>query len=135
MPLPPKPPELEPMPFEPEGLEDDTDDAALPRVPAEVEPALRLAVRDEELLGTELTLLPTDALLTDPAAAAALVVAAPTLAVALAADLLLAATPPPVPAAWPDTAEREACSAVLREAAWADVTLDGVEPVVTGGAE
>ena len=38
-------------------------------------------------------------------------------AVASAADLLVAATPPPVPDDWPDTDERAASSAVLREAA------------------
>jgi hypothetical protein len=73
------------------------DPPALPRTPAEVEPALRLAV-DEALLGTEATLLPTEDALTSPATDADFDVAALTRADASAADLLVAATPPPVPA-------------------------------------
>jgi hypothetical protein len=86
MPLPP----LEPP------LDDDT--PALPRLPADVVPALRLAVLDE-LLGADATLLPTDDELTWLATEADLAVAAPTREVVSAADLLVAATPPPVPAA------------------------------------
>jgi hypothetical protein len=89
---------------------------ALLRVPAEVSPALRLAVL-EPLLGTEDTLLPTEDALTWPATAADFAVAAPTCVDAFAADLFVAATPPPVPDAWPDTADRDASRAVLREAA------------------
>jgi hypothetical protein len=102
------------MPLPPLELEEE--DPILPRLPADVEPALRLA-RFDEPLGAEEMLLPTDAALTAPAAAADLLVAAPTRAVASAADLLVAATPPPVPEAWPDTDVRAASSAVLREAA------------------
>jgi hypothetical protein len=151
----PLPPELElepldapPMPLLPE-LELEPEDAppipllppeleeaepALPRVPADVDPALRLAVLDV-LPGTEATLLPADAELTSPATEADLAVAALTRADASAADLLVAATPPPVPAACPDTAEREASSAVLREAACELATVDGPEPLVVGGGE
>ena len=86
MPLPP--------PLEPE-LEDVP---ALPRVPAEVEPALRLAVL-AELLGTDAALLPAEDAATAPATAADLAVAALTREDASDADLLVAATPPPVPAA------------------------------------
>ena len=107
---------------------------ALPRVPADTDPALRLAVL-LDALGTEATLLPTDAELTSPATEADLAVAAPTLAVVSAADLFVAATPPPVPDAWPDTAEREASNAVLREAACAELTVDGAEPLGAGGGE
>src|ERR671933_1730753 len=126
MPLPPKPPpdELDapPMPLPPPvgpELEPDGDVPALPRVPADVEPALRLAVVDDPL-GADATLLPAELLLTAPATDADLAVAALTRAVASAADLLVAATPPPVPEAWPETAEREASSAVLRDAACAE---------------
>ncbi|MBV9543190.1 MAG: hypothetical protein JOY61_02300 [Chloroflexi bacterium] len=87
------------MPFEPVEL-DPLEVEALPRVPADVEPALRLADDDEEEGGdAELMLLPADAELTLPAADAALLVAALTRALSSAADLLVAATPPPVPAA------------------------------------
>lgn len=103
MPLPPLEPPLDETP-------------ALPRVPADVDPALRLAVL-LELLGTEATLLPADAELTPLATDADLAVAALTREVASAADLLVAATPPPVPDDCPDTAELAAWSAVLREAA------------------
>jgi hypothetical protein len=99
IPLPPKPPpELPLMPLPPlEPLLDD-ETPALPRLPADVDPALRLAVL-EELLGADATLLPTDDVLTSPATEADLAVAAPTREVASAADLFVAATPPPVPAA------------------------------------
>src|ERR671935_2233138 len=118
--LPPKPPLEPPMPLLP--LEPDEDDTpALPRLPADVLPALRAAVLDD-VLATELVLLPEDATATAPAAAADLLVAALTRAVASAADLLVAATPPPVPDACPETAEREASSATLREAACAEDT-------------
>jgi hypothetical protein len=69
---------------------------ALPRVPADVVPALRLAVLDEPV-GAEEMLLPAEALLTWPATDADLLVAALTRAEVSAADLLVAATPPPVP--------------------------------------
>jgi hypothetical protein len=126
------PPELEaelpPLP----ALEDD--EPALPRVPADVEPALRLAVLDG-LLETDATLLPADALLTSPATDADLAVAALTCDEAFDADLFVAATPPPVPAAWPETAEREASSAVDREAACEAATVDGELLLVVGGGE
>jgi hypothetical protein len=131
MPLPPKPP-LEPDDERPMLL--DPVDPRLPRDPAEREPALRLAVLDE-LLGAELMLLPIDALLTPAAAEAALLVAALARALASAADLLVAATPPPVPADWPETAERDACSAVLRASAWADCVVVGDERDELGGGE
>ena len=115
MPLPPNPPDVPLMPLP--ALEPEPDEApTLPRVPADVTPALRFAVV-EEVLGTDEMLFPTDDALTSLATAADLAVAALTRAEASAADLLVAATPPPVPEAWPDTAEREASSAVLREAA------------------
>jgi hypothetical protein len=126
----PLPPLLE---LEPE-LEPDEDDPALPRVPAEVVPALRLAVVDDPL-GTDATLLPVELELTPAATDADLAVAALTRAVVSAADLFVAATPPPVPEAWPETAEREASSAVLREAACADDTVDGLAPLGAGGGE
>jgi hypothetical protein len=85
-------------------------------VPAETEPALRLAVLDDPL-GATAILLPTDAELTSPATEADLLVAALTRAVASAADLFVAATPPPVPDDCPDTEVRAASSAVLRAAA------------------
>lgn len=121
------------MPLPP--LEPPPDEApALPRVPADVEPALRLAVL-LGLLGTEETLLPEDAELTSLATDADLAVAALTRDVASEADLLVAATPPPVPEDWPETAERDASSAVLREAACAELTDDGLEPEGVGGGE
>lgn len=104
------------MPLEPPELELPAPLDAPPRVPALVDPALRLAV-DDPLDGAELTLLPTEAELTLPAVDAALLVAALTRALASAADLFVAATPPPVPAAWPLTDERAAVNALLREAA------------------
>ena len=113
------PPEPAPLIVPPPMLlppELELEDTALPRVPAAMDPALRLAVLDE-LLGTDATLLPTELLLTSLATAADLLVAALTRADASAADLLVAATPPPVPDAWPDTALREASNAVLRDAA------------------
>jgi hypothetical protein len=122
--LPPKP-LLEP-PEEPETL--------VPRDPDETEPALRLEVVDE-LLGTEVMLLPLDEELTVLATDVALLVAALTRAVLSAADLLVAATPPPVPPAWPDTADREACNVLVRAAAcWAAVVF-GVGLLVDGGGE
>lgn len=149
MPLPPKPPpeELEPPlllpPLDPE-LEPplvfpplDPELAlvpALPRVPAETDPALRLAVEDE-LLGTEATLLPAELELTVLAIDADFAVAALTWAEAAAADLLVAATPPPLPDACPDTVDLAAWIAVLREAACWEATLDGLEPLGGGGAE
>ena len=122
-----------PPPIEPEP-EPDEDDPALPRVPAEVVPALRLAVVDDPL-GADATLLPAELLLTAAARDADLAVAALTRAVASAADLLVAATPPPVPDACPETAEREASSATLREAACAEDTVDGLAPLGAGGGE
>ena len=104
MPLPLLDPELDETP-------------ALPRVPAETEPALRLAVPEAALEATDAVLLPTDAELTAPATEADLLVAALTRAVASAADLLVAATPPPVPDDCPETELRAASSAVLRDAA------------------
>jgi hypothetical protein len=72
------------------------DAPALPRLPADVEPALRLATLEDPEL-EDGTLLPTDEALTEPATAADLLVAAPTRAEASAPDLFVAATPPPVP--------------------------------------
>jgi hypothetical protein len=119
MPFPPLEPELEELePDEPE---------VPPREPALTDPALRLAV-DDEVLGTELMLLPADAALTPPATVAALDVAALARALASAAALFEAATPPPVPDAWPETEVRAACKAVLRASACEDATVDGVEP-------
>jgi hypothetical protein len=140
MPLPPnppdepeEPPEEPPMPLAP--LEPELEDTpALPRVPAEVEPALRLAVLDE-LGGADAMLLPADDALTSLATDADFAVAALTRADASAADLFVAATPPPVPDDWPDTAERDASRAVLREAACEDATVDGVELLGVGGGE
>jgi hypothetical protein len=120
------------MPLPPLLLELDEDRPALPRDPAEVVPALRLAVLDE-LLGTEAMLLPADELLTAPATEADLAVAALTRAEVSAADLLVAATPPPVPDDWPDTDVRAASRAVLRDAACDDATVDGAELGVGGG--
>jgi hypothetical protein len=142
MPLPPKPPDEpdEPLiPFDPPLLlmppELPLEEIpALPRVPADVDPALRLATVDEPL-GTEAMLLPVDAALTSLATDADLAVAALTWVDAFAADLLVAATPPPVPDAWPETAEREASSAVLREAACEEAIVDGEEPLGAGGGE
>jgi hypothetical protein len=115
----------------------DPEDArpALPRVPADVVPALRLAVDDPELLATDGALFPTEDALTSPATEAALAVAAPAATDAAAADLLVAATPPPVPEDCPETAERDASSAVLREAACEPATVDGVDPLGVGGGE
>jgi hypothetical protein len=130
--LPPKPPLEPPIPLLPLELDDDT--PALPRLPADVLPALRAAVPDD-VLATELVLLPEDAIATAPAAAADLLVAALTRAVASDADLLVAATPPPVPDDWPETDVRAASSAVLREAACDEATVDGLVPLGDGGAE
>lgn len=124
MPLPPNPP--------PELLEEL--DTLLPREPDDTVPALRLDVLDVPF-GTELMLLPTDAALTAPATAADLDVAALTRAEASAPDLLVAATPPPVPPDCPDTAERDACSAVARASACDDATVDGPELAGAGGGE
>ena len=124
MPLPPKPP-LDP-PDEPVTL--------VPREPDETEPALRLAVLDVPF-GTEVMLLPVEALLTSPATEADLLVAALTRAVASAADLLVAATPPPVPPDCPETAERDACNDVARASAWDEATVDGAELDVDGAGE
>jgi hypothetical protein len=115
-------------------LELDDELPRLPRLPAEVDPALRLAAL-EPAAGAELMLLPVEALLTSPATDAPLLVAALTRAVASTADLLVAATPPPVPADWPDTDDRAACSAVLREAAWAAAGEDGLDPPPDGPEE
>lgn len=144
MPLPPKPPdepdedEAPPIPLLPELELDEPDDPeempALPRLPAEVEPALRLAVLDA-LLGTEDTLFPTEEALTALATDADFAVAALTCAEAFDADLLVAATPPPVPDDCPETAERDASSAVLREAVCCEAIVDGLEPPVAGGGE
>jgi hypothetical protein len=125
------------MPLPPLLDEDDDDELepALPRVPAEVDPALRLAVLLEVLLGTDEMLLPAEEVLTSAATDADFAVAALTRAEASEADLFVAATPPPVPAAWPETAEREASSAVLREAACCEATVDGPELLEVGGAE
>jgi hypothetical protein len=126
MPLPPLlEPELEPA---------EDDDPALPLAPAEVVPALRLALL-EDPLGADAMLLPAELLLTCAATDADLAVAALTRALASAADLLVAATPPPVPEAWPETAEREASSVVLRDAACAEETVDGLALLGAGGGE
>jgi hypothetical protein len=137
MPLPPLL-ELEldapPMPL-PLLLDPELDpEPALPRVPAEVVPALRLAVVDDPL-GTDAMLLPVEPALTLAAADADLAVAALTRAVASAADLFVAATPPPVPEACPETAEREASSAALRDAACAEDTVEGLPLLAGGGGE
>jgi len=121
------------MPFDPEP--DDDERPALPRVPAAVDPALRLAVLADAFEATDAVLLPTDAELTSPATEADLLVAALTREVASAADLLVAATPPPVPEDWPETDERAASSAVLREAACDEAIVDGAEPLGPGGGE
>jgi hypothetical protein len=142
MPLPPKPPpeeldEAPPIPLLPlltPADPDEEDTPALPRVPAEVDPALRLAVPDA-LLGTDEMLLPVDDALTSLATEADFAVAALTRADASDADLFVAATPPPVPAAWPETADREASRAVLRVAACEDATVDGLELLGAGGGE
>ena len=127
--------ELEDAPPTPLPPLDELDEApALPRVPAAVDPALRLAVL-EALLGTEAILLPADAELTSPATDADLAVAALTCAEAFDADLLVAATPPPVPDACPETADREASRAVLRAADCDAATVDGDDPLVVGGGE
>jgi hypothetical protein len=132
MPLPPNPPPDEPLiPLPPPELDETP---ALPRLPAETLPALRLAVLGP-LLDTDDTLLPADDALTVLATDADLAVAALTCADASEADLLVAATPPPVPEACPETDEREASRAVLRDAACAEATLDGLEPLGAGGAE
>ena len=121
--MPPKP-LLEPL----EELE-----TLVPREPDETEPALRLEVVDE-LLGTEVMLLPLDEVLTVLATAVALLVAALTRAVLSAADLLVAATPPPVPPDVPDTAAREACTVLLRAAdCWAAVVVGDPLDVLGGG--
>lgn len=128
------PPELEDEPPPALPPPDDDVEPAVPRVPAEVEPALRLAVLDAPV-ATEAMLLPADELLTSPATDADLAVAALTCDEAFEADLFVAATPPPVPAAWPETAEREASSAVEREAACEAATVDGPPLLGVGGAE
>jgi hypothetical protein len=142
MPLPPKPPELPELPELPpipllpplEPLKPD-ELPALPLVPADTDPALRLAVLDAEPLGADEMLFPADEALTAPATEADLLVAALTREVASAADLLVAATPPPVPDDWPETADRDASSAVLRDAAWDEAIVDGPAPVGAGGGE
>jgi hypothetical protein len=135
IPLPPLPPN----PFDEDDDEEDEDEEdeedempALPRVPAEVLPALRLAVV-EPLGAAELGLRPTELAPTWPATEAALLVAALTRALVSAADLLVAATPPPVPDAWPETADRDACSAVERAAACSAAGDEGVLPGGGGG--
>jgi hypothetical protein len=139
MPLPPleplEPTDPPPMPLPPLLPLELDETPALPRVPAEVDPALRLAVLDDELLGTDEMLLPAEDAATAPATAADLAVAALTREDASAADLLVAATPPPVPEDCPDTDERAASSAVLREADCEDATVDGVELLGAGGGE
>jgi len=122
------------MPLPPE-LDDDPDELDVPpRAPADTVPELRLAVLDE-VLGTDVMLLPADAVLTPPATVEALVVAALARALASAAALLVAATPPPVPEACPETDVRAACSAVLRESVCDEDTVDGPEPDGRGGDE
>jgi hypothetical protein len=106
---------------------------AVPRVPADVEPALRLAVEEPVPLATDAALLPVDAVLTSLATDAAFAVAAPAATAAAPAVLFVAATPPPVPDDWPDTAERAASMAVLREAACEEATVDGADPLGAGG--
>jgi hypothetical protein len=122
----PLPPLLDP--------EDPAETPLLPREPAEVAPALRLAVVDEPL-GADVMLLPADAVLTSPATEADLLVAALTRADASEADLFVAATPPPVPDDWPETEERAASRAVLRDAACDEAIVDGLDPGAVGGAE
>ena len=135
MPLPPKPPltPLLALLLAP-SLELLDEIPALPRVPADVLPALRLAVL-ELLLGAAATLLPADDVLTSLATDAALAVTAPAWSEAAEADLFVAATPPPVPEVWPETDVRDAASAVLREAAWAELTVDGADELGCGGGE
>ena len=136
MPLPPLLLLLLPKPRDEDDDEDDEDDddePALPRVPAETLPALRLAVLDPLLGAAELALRPTELLETWPATEAALLVAALTWALASAADLLVAATPPPVPEAWAETADREACRAVERAAACSAAGDEGVVLLGAGG--
>ena len=106
----------------------------VPREPADTEPALRLDTL-EVLFGAELIDLPADDALTAPATVAAFAVAALTRALASAADLFVAATPPPVPPDWPETAVREACSAVARASACDEATVEGALFEVGGGAE
>jgi hypothetical protein len=129
-PLPPKPFDDDDDDEEDEAEEDEEDEdemPALPRVPADVLPALRLAVV-EPLGAAELGLRPTELVPTWPATEAALLVAALTRALVSAADLLVAATPPPVPDAWPLTADRDAWSAVERAAACSAAGDDGLLP-------
>ena len=122
------------MPFPPLlELEPEPDAPPMP-LPLVVEPALRLAVVDDPL-GAEAMLFPAELAPTSPATEADFAVTALTRADVSAADLFVAATPPPVPAAWPDTAEREASSAVLRDAACAEETVDGPEAGGVGGGE
>jgi hypothetical protein len=128
--LPPNPPDEPPVPL----LLELDETPAPPRLPADVLPALRAAVL-EDVLGTELVLLPDEAIATAPAAAVDLLVAALTRAVASAADLLVAATPPPVPDVWPETDVRAASSAVLRDADCDDATVEGLDPLGDGGGE
>ena len=144
MPLPPepKPPELPelleplellPMPLPPLLDPLDPDELpAVPRLPAETDPALRLAVLDAPA-GAEEMLLPADEVLTSPATEADLLVAALTREVASAADLLVAATPPPVPDDWPDTDELAAARVVLRAAACDEAIVDGLLLLDAGG--
>ncbi len=134
--MPPKPPELpEPPPIPLPPLLEPDELPALPLLPADTDPALRLAVLDDAPLGADEMLLPADDALTAPATEAALLVAALTRDVASTADLLVAATPPPVPDDCPETAEREASRAVLRDAAWDEAIVDGLEPLGAGGGE
>jgi hypothetical protein len=108
---------------------------ALPRDPADTVPALRLAVVDVVDLATDEMLLPADAVLTAPALEAALAVAALARELTSAADLFDAATPPPVPAAWPETDVRAACSALLRDSVCCEATVAGAEPDGRGPGE
>ena len=126
-------PELEDAPLMPLPPELEDELPALPRVPADVDPALRLAVEEPVPPDTDAALLPVDEALTSPATEAALAVAAPAATAAAPAVLLVAATPPPVPDDWPETAERDASIAVLREAACDEATVDGVDPLGVGG--
>lgn len=135
-PLEPKPPLEPPTPLDP--LDPELDETpALPREPAAVLPALRLAVEDDDAEdgATLEVLLPAEDTATWPAVEADLAVAALTRAVASAADLFVAATPPPVPEPWPETDVRAASRAVLRDAACDEATVDGVDPLGPGGAE
>src|SRR5919198_6095004 len=119
----PLPPPLLPKPPDELAPRDPLLEPVEPRAPEETEPELRAAV-EEPTAATELVLLPAEAALTTPATDAPLAVAALTRALFSAADLAVAAVPPPVPEAWPETALRADCNAVLRDVVSAAVGPD-----------